>query len=108
MPKRIEKIVDKQVDSNQDAVNAITDKYLKSFDCIKAANEKEISEANLNIQKILSDIANRNSDEVIEDVLDNFRAISDLNADQQLIEAAKSYLLEEIKERVTIQGLNSK
>lgn len=108
MTKRIEKIAKKQLDDNNEAVNAICDKYISSFECIRTKYEKDISEANLEIQKILTDVANKDSDEVIENVIDCIDDIDLATERLSILERAKSYLLEEIKERVTVQGLTTK
>lgn len=103
---RLEKTLKKQLDDNQEAINACKDKFLSTFDCFRSAEERRISEANLNIQKILTDIANRDSEDVISDIYGNLEEIDDANATLDRLERVNAYLSEEIAERKVVKGLH--
>lgn len=106
--KRIEKIAKKQLDENQDAIDALHDKYVASLKCFRSVEEKNISEANLNIQKILTDVANKESDEVIADLFQNIAAIDDATGNLDVLDRVEGYLFEEIQERTKVTGLGGK
>lgn len=103
---RLEKTLKKQLDDNQEAIDACKDKYISSFDCFRSAEERRISEANLNIQKILTDIANRDSEDVISDIFENLQNIDDANSTLDRLERVNAYLNEEVAERKVVKGLH--
>lgn len=103
---RLEKTLKKQLDDNTEAIDACKDKYISTFDCFRSSEERKISEANLNIQKILTDIANRDSEDVISDIYNNLEAIDDANSTLDRLERVSAYLNEEIAERKVVKGLH--
>lgn len=106
--KRIEKVLKKQLEDNQEAIDACKDKYISSFDCFRAMEEKKISEANLNIQKIITDIANRDAEDVISDIYSNLEAIDEASENLDRLERVSAFLNEEIAERKVVKGLQKK
>lgn len=106
--KRIEKILKKQLDENKEAIDACVDKYISSIEYFKSIEEKNLSEANLNIQKLLTDIANRDSEDVIADMYQNMTEIDSANTNLDILERIKTYLFEEVEERNVVKGLKKK
>lgn len=106
--KRIEKIAKKQLDENQDAINALHDKYVSSLKFFRSMEERNISEANLNIQKILTDVVNKDSDEVITDLYQNVAAIDEATGNLDILDRVEGYLFDEIQERTKVIGLGGK
>lgn len=105
---RLEKILKKQLDDNQEAINACKDKYVSTFGYFRSLYENKISEAILNNQKIMTDIANRDSEDVISDLFNNFQDIDEANEMLDRIDKVNAFLNEEIVERKVIKGLQKK
>lgn len=105
---RLEKTLKKQLDDNQEAINACKDKYISTFDYFRSMYENKISEAMLSNQKILTDIANRDSEDVISDLFNNFQDIDEANEMLDRIDRVNTFLNEEIAERKVVRGLQKK
>lgn len=103
--KRLEKSVKKQLDDNQEAVDSLMDKFVSSIQAFKAKEEKDFSDANLNMQKILTDVVNRDSDDVIVDLYKNISAMDDANTNLEMLGRIEAFLFEDIKDRKVVKGL---
>ena len=73
--KRIEKIAKKQLDDDPDSVSALSDRIISSIEVYRKVEERNIAEANLNIQKAISNITTGDIDEILESVVNNMASI---------------------------------
>jgi len=103
--RKIEKFLKKQLDENMDGVNAVIDSYVSSLNVYEKQAEDEISSANLEIQKRMTDLANIDAEAALNELYDNFAKIDEANAKLERINAIRNFLFEEVQTRTAIRGL---
>lgn len=102
--KRLEKIAKKQLNDNEEGAEALIDKYVSSIEFYRKLEEKNISEANLDIQKALANVADSDSDEIIANIFQSMSKIDDAEDNLDVLDRLQTYLFEEIQERKDIKG----
>ena len=106
--KRIEKIAKKQLDDDPDSVSALSDRIISSIEVYRKVEERNIAEANLNIQKAISNITTGDIDEILESVVNNMASIDASEQTLALLDKASEYIFEEINERGAVTGFKTK
>ena len=106
--KRIEKIAKKQLDDDPDSVSALSDRIISSIEVYRKVEERNIAEANLNIQKAISNITTGDIDEILESVVNNMASIDASEQTLALLDKASEYIFEEITERGAVTGFKTK
>lgn len=103
--RKIEKHLKEELKENKGAIDAIMDSYVSSLGVYKASAEKQISEANLNIQKIMTNTAVADADDIINEMFKNLCAIDEANDQLDKLAQIESMLFEDIPERTVVKGL---
>lgn len=105
---RLEKILKKELDGNEDAIQSMLEHYRSCLEAFEKIEEKDITEAEANIQKILTDLANNDPDDVIKNLYEQIANKDNSITNIERLERIASYLFEEIQERKVVKGLKGK
>ena len=105
---RLEKILKKELDGNEEAVQSMLDHYNSCFDTLEKNEEKNISKAETEIQKLLTGIANEDPDDIIINIFNNIQEKDNSIMAIDKLERIKAYLFEEIQEVKKVQGFKKK
>lgn len=103
--KKIEKHLKKDLDDNKEAINSIVDAYVSALQLFQSTEEKRISDSNLNIQKAMTNLANADAEDVINEIYQNLCSIDDASDNLAKIDQIRGFLFEEIQERKVVTGL---
>ena len=105
---KLEKLLKKDLDGNKDAMDSIVDNYASTLKVFKSTAENDITTANLNIQKALTNVTTADAEDIINEIYRNLVDIDDATDRIEKIDQITEIMFEEVQERTKVVGLKKK